>query len=206
MVHDDENSCANTRNRLIEAARQAFMEEGYRASMDAIAARAGVAKQTLYNHFACKQELFSESARLFTEAITITLDNGTGDLHGSLVRFGTTFRDRALGAEGLAMFRSLAAEAMRLPELTSDVLCKGHDPTEARLADFLARFMVNGRLRQDDPAFAAQMLMGMLMGPDHVRRLCAVPMPEENEDARVDKIINCFLSAFAPLDQTRISK
>ena len=47
------------RERLILAASQALMEEGYRASVDRIAALAGVAKQTLYNHFTSKEELYT---------------------------------------------------------------------------------------------------------------------------------------------------
>ena len=61
MSNPAESAVAETRNRLIQAAREAFMAEGYRASVEGIAARAGVAKQTLYNHFPSKDELFSES-------------------------------------------------------------------------------------------------------------------------------------------------
>lgn len=197
MPHDDE-SCAQNRRRVIEAARRAFMEEGYRASMESIATRAGVAKQTLYNHFSCKQELFGEAARLFSEAITVALEGGTENLRETLLRFGATFRQRALGDEGLAMFRALTAEASRLPDLTSGFLCKGHDPTEECLSTLLGNAMAEGKLRQDDPVFAAEMLMSMLAGVDHVRRLCAAPLRDEPEETRIQRIVDCFLRAFAP--------
>ena len=45
--------------RIIAAAREAFLEQGYDGvSMDEVAKRAGVAKQTVYAHYASKDALF----------------------------------------------------------------------------------------------------------------------------------------------------
>ena len=65
---------ADSHQRLIQAAAETFMKEGYRASIDRIAERAGVARQTVYNHFTCKEDLFSEVARTAAEDILISLD------------------------------------------------------------------------------------------------------------------------------------
>jgi AcrR family transcriptional regulator len=55
---------SSTRERLLQAAREAIEEGGYRAaSVIAIADRAGVASGTLYRHFASKEELFVELFR-----------------------------------------------------------------------------------------------------------------------------------------------
>lgn len=197
-MHHSDDSSADTRTRLIQAAREAFMREGYRASMDGIAARAGVAKQTLYNHFPSKDELFSETASLSAAAIAITLDGKTTNVRASLLRFATTFRERVLGDEGLATFRALLSEASRFPALTQAFFAKGPEQTAGRLADFLDRAMADGRLRQDDPRFAAEMLLGMLGGVEHVRRLCKAPAPNIAEKTRIEQIIDCFLRAYAP--------
>ncbi|MGE5028137.1 MAG: TetR/AcrR family transcriptional regulator [Betaproteobacteria bacterium] len=193
-----EDAAADTRVRLIQAAREAFMKEGYRASVDRIAARAGVAKQTLYNHFPGKDELFSEAASLAAAEIVVTLDGQTDDLHKSLFRFAETFRQKALGDEGLAMFRALISEAPRFPALTQAFFAKGPDHTVSRLADFLGRAMADGRMRRDDPRFAAEILLGMLGGIEHVRRLCMAPGPEVAETDRTGQIVDCFLRAYAP--------
>jgi TetR/AcrR family transcriptional repressor of mexJK operon len=202
MPDPEESATADTRTRLIQAAREAFMKEGYRASVDGIAARAGVAKQTLYNHFPSKDELFSEAATLASAAIMVTLDGETQDVRAALVRFATTFRERVLGDEGLAMFRALIAEASRFPALAQAFFAKGPDQTVSRLADFLGRAMADGRLRQGDPRFAAEMLMGMLAGVEHVRLLCMVPPPKGAEEVRIGQIVDCFLRAFAPTPRT----
>src|SRR3954469_9773079 len=44
---------------ILDAATTVFLREGYeRASVDTIAAEAGVSKRTIYNHFRDKRELF----------------------------------------------------------------------------------------------------------------------------------------------------
>jgi len=192
-------AAAETRNRLIQAAREAVMAEGYRASVDGIAARAGVAKQTLYNHFPSKDELFSESVGLVSAAIVVTLDGQTDDVRATLLRFGATFRQKVHGAEGLALFRTLMAEAARFPALAQAFFAKGPEQTAARLADFLGRAMAAGHLRQDDPRFAAEMLLGMFHNIDHFRRLSNnTPLPEALEKSRIGRIVDCFLRAYEP--------
>jgi len=48
-----------TRENILEAARQLFVQQGYHGtSMRQIAARAGIALGSLYNHFANKDEVF----------------------------------------------------------------------------------------------------------------------------------------------------
>lgn len=50
-----------TRRRIIECARELFLQQGYSAAtLDQIAARAGVAVQTVYFHFANKRTVLKE--------------------------------------------------------------------------------------------------------------------------------------------------
>lgn len=52
---------SETRDRILKMAYQLFYERGFtRISMDAVAARAGITKRTLYNHFESKDALFGE--------------------------------------------------------------------------------------------------------------------------------------------------
>ena len=46
------------RARILEAAAELFRTHGYDVSMDAIASVANVSKQTLYNQFGSKEDLF----------------------------------------------------------------------------------------------------------------------------------------------------
>ena len=98
LISEVEVPSSDTRGRLICAASEAFFADGYRASMDDIATRAGVAKQTLYNHFASKDVLFGEVVRISTQGILVSLDGDGGDLRATLIRFAIAFRATALGA------------------------------------------------------------------------------------------------------------
>lgn len=191
--------CFANRQRLIQAAAEAFMKEGYRASMDRIAERAGVSRQTVYNHFPSKEDLFSEVAQIAAEDILISLDGEGGEIRERLLNFATAFWQRVLGDQGLAMFRAMSAEVPRLAALGQAFFDKGPGQTAARLAVFLARAMDDGHLRRDDPRFAAEMLIGMLGGFEHTRRLfCTAGPVLDKEQARVTLIVDCFLRTFAP--------
>ena len=48
---------------ILEAATALFLERGYGASIDDIAAAAGVSKQTIYARYACKHDLLAAIAR-----------------------------------------------------------------------------------------------------------------------------------------------
>lgn len=198
MIQSGTNLSVDTRERVLHAARQAFMKEGYRASMDGIAALAGVAKQTLYNHFSGKDELFAETASLTSNALSVTLAADTGDVRACLLRFAERFRARVLCDEGLAVFRALVAETPRMPRLARAFFDKGAEKTATRLAQFLARAMKDGRLRRDDPRFAAEMLLSLLGGFEHFRRVCGADAPAVAETVRVERIVDCFLRAWAP--------
>lgn len=190
---------SDNRSRLIQAATEVFLEEGYRASVDRIAARAGVAKQTLYNHFATKDDLLGEVARNCAEATLVHLQAQNGELRTALLSFAAVYRSRALSDSGLALFRSIVGEVAHVPAVAKAVFVKGTDKTANGLAIFLDRAMTAGKLRRDDARFAADMLLGMLLALDRPRRLAGQrPLSAKAEAARVERIVDCFLRAFAP--------
>lgn len=198
MSNKDDPVTVDSRQRLIRAAAEAFMEEGYRASIDRIAARAGVARQTVYNHFPSKNDLFSEVAHVAAGDILVSLDGDGGDIRERLLRFGAALRQRVIGDEGLAMFRTLSAEVPRFPALGKAFFDKGPGQTVRRLSEFLARAMSDGALRRDDPLFCAEMLLSMLESFDRTRRLFGAPLlPASDEQDRIARIVDCFLRAYA---------
>lgn len=189
----------DSRQRLIEAAKEVFMEEGYRASMDRIAAHAGVARQTLYNHFPGKDDLFGEVVRQAAATILVTLEAGGKDVRLSLLAFAQAFCTRVLSREGLAFYRTIVGEAGRFPELAKAFFAKGPEQTANGLAAYLELAMIDGRLRRDDSRLAAELLLGMLSGFERTRRLCGAPATAQAAEAiRVTAIVDCFLRAYAP--------
>jgi AcrR family transcriptional regulator len=194
-----EIACDDSHQRLIQAATESFMEEGYGASIDRIAKRAGLARQTVYNHFPSKEELFSEVVNIIVNTILVSLDGGGDDIRERLTCFVAALRQRVLNDEGIAMFRTLIAEVPRFPALGQAFFDKGPGQTVRRLADFIAKAMHEKKLRLDDPLFAAEMLLSMLEGFDRTRRLFGDPaLSADQEQQRVALIVDCFLRAYAP--------
>ncbi|MBN8770204.1 MAG: TetR/AcrR family transcriptional regulator [Thiobacillus sp.] len=188
------------RERLLAAACEAFREEGYQVSIDRIAARAQVARQTLYNHFHSKDALFGEVVRHSIQSVLVTLD-GDGDVRATLLAFGDAYRTRLLSPEGLAIFRTMVAEAPRFPELAKQFFRQGPHTTRKRLAKYLAQAMEAGELRKDDPDFAAEMLTAALIDLDRLRGLINL-QTDLLKPTKTAQVVNCFLRAFAPEKDT----
>jgi TetR/AcrR family transcriptional repressor of mexJK operon len=190
------------RERVLRAATAAFTLDGYRASIDRIAQRAGVAKQTVYSHFPSKEELFKEVVRELATRILVELEGGeemrADNLRAGLLRFALAFRSRVLHADGIAMFRTLAAEIPRFPALARAIYAGGPGETARGLGRYLERAMAAGHLRRDDPQFAAELLLGMLVGHDRVKRLFGVARYDARNDARrAARIVDGFLRMYS---------
>lgn len=191
-------SSKSTRRKLLDAATQAFAETGYRVCVDDIARLAGVAKQTLYHHFSGKDELFAEAAKQMAKEILVALDQPGGDLRQSLLNFALAYREKVLGDAGISIHRVLVAEAPRLPQLAQAVFAAAFGETTRRLAERFGQAMASGQLRQDDPFFATDMFLSMLAGMERSRRLLASSIPSDAAPDRAERIVDCFLLAFAP--------
>jgi len=176
------------RERVLRAATSSFLARGYGSSVDDIARRARVAKQTVYQHFASKDELFKAVAGDLAKRILITLEGG--DTRQSLVRFALEYRKRALGAQGIATFRTLVPEVPRFRALARVMYATTAGEMVRRLADFLKQ-----KLDMPDPEFSAEMLLSMLAGVDRMKRLFAVGPGAESESARAARIVDLFLKA-----------
>ena len=177
------------RSRVLRAATTSFLARGYGSSVDDIARRAGVAKQTVYHHFPSKDELFKEVARDLAKRILVGLEGA--DIRDALLRFSREYRKRALGSQGIATFRTLVPEVPRFRALARAMYANTAGEMVRRLADFLKQ-----KLDVPDPEFAAEMFLSMLAGHDRLKRLFAVPPGAESEAKRSARIVDCFLRAF----------
>jgi TetR/AcrR family transcriptional regulator, mexJK operon transcriptional repressor len=184
------------RERVLRAATSSFLSLGYRSSVDHIARRAGVAKQTVYHHFPSKDELFKEVARELAKRVLIELEAEPQDLRAGLLRFARAYRKRVLGAQGIATFRTVVPEVPRFPALARAMYAGSAGVLVERLAAYLSKAMTAGALRRDDPELAAELFLGMLVGQDRLKRLFGVAC-EENEARRAGRIVDCFLRAYA---------
>jgi len=186
-------------DRVLEAARQLFCEEGFRASIDKVAERAGVARQTVYNRFGSKTELFRAVMQQVCDNLHEPLAARDGALRDQLIDFALRFRAHVMSPEKISAHRALVSEVPRFPELASTLLENGPLRTRAHLAALLAHEMAAGRLLQADANEAAECLLEVLAGFDHTILLFGGPPPDPAlEQGKAERIVDLFLRAFAP--------
>jgi AcrR family transcriptional regulator len=195
--------------RVRRAVRELMAEQGFRISMDDVALRAGCSKQTLYAQFGSKQALMRSVVEEHRERATASLADGGGDsgsgpgqaLRGALVGFAVEHLERLADPALLATCQLMNAEARQFPDEARTLFLDGYGGLEQRLADWLRRAMRRGQLRHDDPHWAAELLLGMIVGADFDRRRFAVPHRDTAAARRqwAEFAVDAFLRAFAPV-------
>jgi len=154
------------RRAILDGALALFARDGYsRASLDAIAAEAGVSNRTIYNHFADKAELFRtvirESTRRAADTIVDLVDRHLAkivDLEADLVGLGLAVVVVPVGdlAAHFALVGQIKADAGHIPPATLENWRRdGPDRVQHALADRLGDIAERGLLTVDDPFRAA---------------------------------------------------
>jgi len=129
MEHRQNTRVQQTRERLRSAAHRLFLQQGYLAtSIDAILAEAGISsKETLYRHYASKEELFIDvlghltlSQPGFTEKLlALPTPHDLPSLRQALTQLSREILSLMRQPEYLALVRIIIAEAPRFPQLGS---------------------------------------------------------------------------------------
>ena len=189
------------RQRVHAAVRELLAEQGFRISMDAVAARAGCSKQTLYAQFGSKQALLRSLIDEHLDLTTARLENdpGTGaDARATLIGFAMEHLAHLCDPSVVATSQLLTAEAHQFPEEAKALYRDGCERLTERLARWLASAMERGLLRQDDPQLAAELLLSMLTGLDFERQRFAVPHRRSVAARRrwAEFAVDAFLRAF----------
>ena len=129
MEHRQNTRAQQTRERLRAAAQRLFLQQGYLAtSIDAILAEAGVSsKETLYRHYASKEDLFVDvlghltlSQPGFSEKLVVLpTPHDLLSLRQALTQLSREILSLMRQPEYLALVRIIIAEAPRFPQLGS---------------------------------------------------------------------------------------
>lgn len=189
--------------RILEAARSHFYAHGLeRASVDAIAADAGVSKMTIYSHFPSKEALFEAVVSQRTEAVV-------GGFAGAmamdpmqpqkvLTAIGERFLALTREEEALGKFRTLYGAAGAQPEACRAFHRQGAERLIGDLSAYLRRADAAGSLKVRNPRLAADLFLAMFLGEGHMRGLLMLEVPEARENkALLKEAVRVFMAGYS---------
>ncbi|MET0736398.1 MAG: TetR/AcrR family transcriptional regulator [Microbacterium sp.] len=195
-----------SRALILDAARLCFAERGYDdTSVDDVAARAGIAKRTIYNIYGDKESLFRASvtvsigiaARFNTDLLeqVEALEDPEADLPVLATRLA---HDVLFGAV-VGMRRLVAREALRFPDLAADYRERAPEAVIRTLSTGLAALAERGRLAIGDPLIAAEHFAFLVLGAELDRRMFGDTRTSAADvEARAIAGAETFLRAYRP--------
>ncbi len=156
---------------IIEATLDLLKEEGLGSvSVEAIAARAGVSKATIYRRWDSKEEVIIDAVVSMADAVELDL---TGDIRTDLIAILRRMRVFLSDAGAGSVFPWLIGEISRGSELGRRYAESVIHPRRAMVSELIQSAILRGDLRSDlDSTIAVDMLMGpvvihKLLGPRH---------------------------------------
>jgi AcrR family transcriptional regulator len=189
-------------DRILDAAQALFLAQGFEStSLNQIALAAGATKRTLYVKVGDKSELFACAVRRMLDQRREKLDDPGTDapVAERLVRFCDSLLAVALDPDVLRLCRILVAEAPRFPALANLMEEQMTHGARLRLADILREEAAHGRLAQDDPRMAAELLLTMIVGSAQRAALFGLqPWEARRRDEWVRMAVRLFLEGSEP--------
>ncbi|MBV9994907.1 MAG: TetR/AcrR family transcriptional regulator [Caulobacteraceae bacterium] len=185
---------------ILDAAAAVLCERGLSAPLDEIARRAGVSKQTIYNHYGSKAELMRALFQRRVGRVIAPLEGPDAEAfpEAALAAYARAILSALASEQSVAMIRLVVSSVPTAPELTRAAYEASIRPTRAGLAAFLERETRLGRLAVADAALAADFFTGMVLGHTQMRLLFGVPAPldEDHIEAIAREAARRFVRAY----------
>jgi TetR/AcrR family transcriptional regulator, regulator of autoinduction and epiphytic fitness len=154
-----------SRSAIIEGAERLFLERGFGAvNMDELAEAAGVARRTLYNQFASKEEIFREMLLRVSGQLERAFPPGIetqGDAEEVLRLIARMILKLHENPGYLGFLRMVVADARQFPWIAEEFAAV-MEPLTERLTRYLAYLTAIGALECRNPLLAAHQFMGLL--------------------------------------------
>jgi TetR/AcrR family transcriptional regulator of autoinduction and epiphytic fitness len=204
-VHEGSNEAIpkarrnGSRQAIVAAAERLFLERGFGSvSMDELAEAAGVARRTLYNQFASKEEIFREMLLRVAGQLEDAFPPGIetqGEVENVLGLVARMILELHKRPEYLGFLRMVVADSRQFPWIAEEFAAV-MEPQAERFVRYLAHLTTMGILDCRNPLLAAHQFMGMLneltLWPWMTGRE-SVPVPEQDI---IEETIRMFLQHY----------
>lgn len=196
------NPRTNKADSILSAARHLFLKNGYvETTMDAVAARAGMTKQTVYSYYRNKETLFTEIITEFCNRTPTARgkplpENAPFD--ALLEAVGLRILDLITSEEVLATTRLVISEADRHPKLAKMYYESGTQRLVQMLAEFLDSQNRLKKTNIPNMMSAASYFLAMLKGQYYLRMILKIkPSPSESlKTAHVKDTVRVFMELY----------
>ncbi len=176
---------------LIDAALELFAEKGFAATRsEEVAARAGVAKGTLYLYYPSKEELLKAviSQRLSSEIVAVA--EYSRGYHGRcedlLRNVFTEWWSRVFDSPTSAVFKLVITEVRNFPDIAAFYRAEVVEPATALVGEIVGRGIASGEFRAVDvPGAVMSLVLPMIMLCLHKHSLGACTPANELMDPHV---------------------
>ncbi len=189
---------------ILDAGWGLFLERGVEATpIEAIAARAGVSKVTLYTHYPDKAALFRAAVEREMERIEVAQQLQTSDGHPGMVadqlrQFGFGIMAFLTSKPAIDFYSVVAGDLRRHQDLARAFYDLGPGRTRQNLAGLIAAAVDRGELTAVDPTHAAEELFGMWQGFTNFQLALGVDIAaiREGMHERVARAVGVFLRLY----------
>jgi TetR/AcrR family transcriptional regulator, mexJK operon transcriptional repressor len=185
---------------ILDAATDLFLTHGFGAtSIEAVAQRVRISKRTFYHRFDDKPALFAAIVHRIIERLRsragVPQIEGA-DLQTMLEQLAALILRAALSPQAIALHRLIVGESARFPKLAAVVAREGATEEAIKLiAHLLKREAEAGHLKLDDPVFAAQQFLQMVIGLPQRRAMgLGAPMSKRELTAWSRDVVHLFLN------------
>ncbi|HEM8819708.1 TPA: TetR/AcrR family transcriptional regulator [Raoultella planticola] len=190
--------------KVLAGAKTVFLSKGYAAaSTDMIQQAAGVSKSTVYAYYPNKEVLFTavieEQCERFLQTVHDVKISGK-DIADKLHTIARTYLDIVLSDDGMALYRVIASEAPRFPELGRRFYLAGPDRMNNIVTDVLKDAELKGEiaLAGIGRAAVASLFVNMVRGEPQMQCLMhpASSASAAQRDTWANDAVSAFLLAF----------
>ena len=189
------------RSSILKAAREVFLAQGFQsASMETVAAEAGVSKVTIYAKFGSKHDLFSAIVDEICEqilAIEIVIPETMESTRQGLSDLAVNYARVLFDPDVLALVRLAIGENQARPDLGQVYNATGPQRARKGLVELFASLNARGELRIDDLELAADQFLALIQPQRFYVLLDPSAAPSSDEVEHVARAgVDVFLSHY----------
>jgi TetR/AcrR family transcriptional repressor of mexJK operon len=187
---------------ILEAAGAVFAAKGLSASIDEVARRAGVSKQTIYNRYGAKTELVRAMVTRRVADISAPLHEASAkaSVEQTLAAYAEALMTSTLLTRAITILQITVQAATHMPDMARAFYEAGPRANRLALAAYLERETARGRLAVVNAYEAAEFFSGMVVTTRQMTALLAVDLKLDELQIRhvAEEAAARFVRAYAP--------